>query len=158
MISMKPWIKLLISLAVPLAVGGVAGLFTQPEIESWYRTIQKPSWQPPNWLFAPVWTTLYLMMGVALYLVWRSAAPAKRLPIILWIVQLVLNFFWSAIFFKHHQIGWALVDILLLWVFILLTIFSFARISRPAAWLLVPYISWVSFAAILNFAIYQLNH
>ncbi len=156
---MKNWIKLVISIALPLAVGGVAGFFTQPEIEGWYRTIQKPLWQPPAWLFAPVWTTLYVMMGIALYLIWKSTAPQqqKRTAIILWAVQLLLNFFWSAIFFKHHKIGLALIDIVALWLAILLTIFAFARINRVAAWLLVPYISWVSFAGILNFTIYRLN-
>ena len=149
--------KLVPSLALPLAVGGVAGLFTQPEITGWYKTIQKPSWQPPNWLFGPVWTTLYLMMGFALYLVRKTNASQKRRAITLWFIQLVLNFLWSFIFFNQHQIGWALVDIAALWLFILLTIFAFARINKVAAWLLVPYIAWVSFAGILNFTIYQLN-
>ena len=156
---MKNWIKLLISIAVPVAVGGVAGLFTRPEIDGWYQTLQKPSWQPPNWVFGPVWTTLYIMMGIALYLVWKSnaAATQKRTAITLWIVQLVFNFFWSFIFFRQHQLDWALGEIIVLWFFILLTIFSFARISKLAAWLLVPYISWVSFASILTYTIYELN-
>lgn len=156
---MKNGIKLVISLLLPLAVGGVAGLFTQPEIATWYETIQKPAWQPPNWLFGPVWTVLYVMMGTALYLVWKMDAPSpqKRTAVTLWAVQLGLNFFWSFIFFKHHQIGLALVDIVALWIGILLTILVFARIKRTAAWLLVPYIGWVSFAGILNVAIYRLN-
>ena len=156
---MKNWIKLVISIAVPVAVGGVAGLFTRPEIDGWYQTLQKPSWQPPNWVFGPVWTTLYIMMGIALYLVWKSNAEAtlKRTAITLWIVQLVFNFFWSFIFFRQHQLDWALGEIIVLWFFILLTIFSFARISKLAAWLLVPYISWVSFASILTYTIYELN-
>lgn len=156
---MKNWIKLVISIAVPVAVGGVAGLFTRPEINGWYQTLQKPSWQPPNWVFGPVWTTLYILMGIAFYLVWKSKAAAtpKRTAITLWIVQLVFNFFWSFIFFRQHQLDWALGEIIVLWFFILLTIFSFARISKLAAWLLVPYISWVSFASILTYTIYQLN-
>jgi translocator protein len=156
---MKNWMKLVISIAIPLAVGGIAGLFTQPEIDKWYQTIEKPEWQPPNWVFGPVWTLLYIMMGIAMYLVWRSNGPVhkKRPAIILWIIQLVLNFFWSFIFFRQHQLGWALVEIVVLWFFILLTIFAFARISKLAAWLLVPYISWVSFASILTYTIYQLN-
>lgn len=156
---MKNWVKFLVSLALPLVVGGVAGLFTQPEIDGWYKTIQKPSWQPPNGLFGPVWTTLYVMMGIAFYLCWRSGAPQarKRPAMVLWSAQLLLNFVWSFIFFNQHQIGWALVDIGALWLFILLTIFAFARISKAAAWLLVPYIGWVSFAGILNFTIYRLN-
>lgn len=151
--------KLLVSIALPVAVGAIAGLFTRPEIDGWYQTIEKPSWQPPNWVFGPVWTTLYILMGIAMYLVWRSDAPAKqkRAAVVLWIVQLVFNFFWSFIFFRQHQIDWALGEIIVLWFFILLTIFSFARINKLAAWLMVPYISWVSFATILTYTIYQLN-
>lgn len=155
---MKNWTKLVISLLLPLAVGAVAGFFTQPEIAGWFKTIRKPAWQPPNWLFAPVWTTLYILMGIALYLVWKRKTLGKERAIALWSLQLLLNFFWSFIFFKQHQIGLALADIFLLWLLILLTIFAFARINKTAAWLMAPYISWVSFASILNFSIYQLNH
>ena len=156
---MKNWTKLVISIAIPVAVGSVAGLFTRPEIDRWYITINKPEWQPPNWLFGPVWTTLYIMMGIAFYLIWSSnASPIKkRTAVILWTVQLVFNFFWSYIFFRLHKIDLALAEIILLWLFILLTIFSFVRINKTAAWLLVPYISWVSFATLLTYAIYQLN-
>jgi translocator protein len=151
--------KLLISIAIPVTVGLIGGSFSRPEIDGWYQSIEKPSWQPPNWVFGPVWTTLYILMGIALYLIWKSNAPEnrKRTAITLWSIQLVLNFFWSYIFFSLHELGWALAEIIVLWVFILLTIFAFARISRLAAWLLVPYISWVSFASILTYTIYQLN-
>jgi tryptophan-rich sensory protein len=157
---MKDWIKLVISIAIPLAAGAVSGFFTTPEIATWYQTIRKPEWQPPNWLFGPVWTTLYVMMGIAFYLIWKSDADPtkKRLAIILWSIQLVLNFFWSFVFFKQHQIDWALGEIAVLWLFILLTILAFTRISKAAAWLLVPYISWVSFASILTYTIYRLNN
>lgn len=156
---MKNWIKLVISIAIPVGVGMFGSLFTRPEIDGWYQTIEKPGWQPPNWVFGPVWTTLYIMMGIAFYLVWKSSATVgkKRPAMVLWGVQLVLNFFWSFIFFRLHQIGWALAEIIVLWLAILLTIFAFARISRVAAWLMVPYISWVSFAGLLTYAIYQLN-
>lgn len=149
----------MISLMLPLAVGGIAGFVTRPEIGGWYQTIQKPMWQPPNWLFGPVWTTLYLMMGIAFFLVWKAdvSKEAKKQALTLWGLQLLFNFLWSFIFFNRHQIGLALADIIVLWLFILLTIFSFARISQAAAWLLVPYISWVSFAGLLNLAIYTLN-
>lgn len=159
-LHMNKWIKLIVSIAVPVAVGVTSSLFTTPEINGWYKTINKPSWQPPNWLFGPVWTTLYIMMGIALYLIWNSnhiPARKKRHAIIVWVVQLILNFFWSFIFFNQHQFGWALAEIILLWIFILLTIFAFAKISKAAAWLLVPYISWVSFATILTYTIYELN-
>lgn len=156
---MKNWMKLVISIALPLAVGGIAGLFTNTEIDGWYQTINKPSWQPPSWVFGPVWTLLYLLMGIAFYIIWKSGAPArqKRIAIILWIIQLVFNFFWSFIFFKQHQIDWALGEIVVLWFFILLTIIYFGRISKLAAWLMVPYISWVTFATLLTLTIYQLN-
>lgn len=146
-------------MAIPLIVGGVSGLFTATGVESWYQTINKPSWNPPNWVFAPVWTTLYIMMGVALFLVWKSDSSEilKRTAITLFTIQLFLNFFWSFIFFGQQEIGWALVEIIAMWLFILLTIFAFANVSKLAAWLLVPYISWVSFATILNYTIWKLN-
>lgn len=157
--GMNNSLKLILSILLPLAIGALSGFFTVTGVGSWYQTIQKPSWNPPNWIFGPVWTSLYILMGIALYLVWKSdAAPAlKRMAILLFSVQLVLNFFWSLIFFNQHAIGWALVEIIILWLAILVTIFVFARISNAAAWLLVPYISWVSFASILTYTIWKLN-
>jgi tryptophan-rich sensory protein len=151
--------KLIIAIAIPLLIGLSGGAFTAAEIPYWYAGLIKPSWNPPNWLFGPVWTTLYVLMGIALYLVWKSEAvqAVKQTAFILFAVQLTLNFFWSIIFFNQHQIGWAMAEIIVLWVFILLTIFSFSKINNTAAWLLVPYISWVSFAAILNYTIWSLN-
>jgi len=156
---MKPWAKLLLSIVIPLAVGILSGLFTASGVNGWYRTIQKPSWNPPNAVFAPVWTTLYILMGIALYLVWNDKASeeTKRPVITFWVGQLVLNALWSFLFFSQHAIGLALVEIIVLWFAILITIFLFARIRKAAAWLLVPYISWVSFASLLNFALWQLN-
>lgn len=156
---MKNGIKFLASLALPLAVGAVGGLLTRPEIAGWYRSIQKPSWQPPAGVFGPVWTTLYLLMGLAFYRVWQSPASPqqKKQAAVLWIVQLALNLCWSVLFFNRHQIGWALVEILVLWLAIVLTVFSFARVSKTAAWLMVPYAGWVSFAVLLNWALYRLN-
>lgn len=156
---MRNIFKLIIAVTVPVAVGAASGFFTVTGADSWYKTIQKPSWNPPNWIFGPVWTTLYVMMGIGLFLVWKTdtGRKLKRAAVLLFSVQLVLNFFWSFIFFNQQQIGWALVEIILLWVFILLTIFSFSKVSRPAAWLMVPYISWVSFATILNYTIWRLN-
>ncbi|MDZ4807048.1 MAG: TspO/MBR family protein [Bacteroidota bacterium] len=156
---MSNTLKLIIAIIIPVAVGAVSGFFTSSEIPGWYQTINKPTWNPPSWLFGPVWTTLYILMGIALFLVWKSDASqsVKKTAIILFAAQLVLNFFWSFIFFNQHQIGWAVVEIITMWVFILLTIFAFAPISKIAAWLLVPYISWVSFATILNYTIWKLN-
>lgn len=151
--------KLIISIALPVAVGATSGFFTATGVDSWYQTINKPSWNPPGWIFGPVWTTLYVMMGIALFLVWKSNTneALKKTAITLFAVQMVLNFFWSFVFFKQEQPGWALVEIIVLWVAILLTIFAFAKVNKTAAWLLVPYISWVSFASILNYTIWQLN-
>lgn len=151
--------KLFISILIPLLVGGISGFFTASGVEGWYAAANKPWFNPPNWIFAPVWTTLYILMGIAFYLVWKSDAayPVKQTAIVLFTVQLTLNFFWSLIFFKLQQPGWAFVEVLALWLTILLTIFAFGKISSAAAWLMVPYISWVSFASVLNYAIWKLN-
>lgn len=152
-------IKLIIAIALPLAVGATSGFFTATGVGTWYTTIQKPSWNPPGWVFGPVWTTLYVLMGISLYLVWKAdiGAPAKNLALGLFLAQLVLNFFWSFIFFYMEQPGWAFVEIVAMWALIVATIFAFARVNNMAAWLLVPYVSWVSFAGILNYAIWKLN-
>lgn len=151
--------KLIISILIPLLVGITAGFFTTEGVNGWYAAAAKPSFNPPNWIFAPVWTTLYILMGIALYLVWKPAADKtlKQTAITLFVVQLILNFFWSFIFFSLQQTGWALVEIMVMWMAILLTIFWFAKISKKAAWLLVPYVCWVSFATVLNFYIWKLN-
>jgi tryptophan-rich sensory protein len=155
---MNNTVKLILSIALPVAVGAISGFFTATGTGSWYQSIQKPSWNPPNWIFGPVWTTLYVLMGIALYLVWRSPDSARRRTA-LWLfgIQLTLNFFWSFIFFNRQQIGGALIEIIILWIFILLTIFAFAKLNKTAAWLLVPYISWVSFATLLTYTIWALN-
>lgn len=152
-------LKLIISIAVCLAVGGVSGYLTAAEIPAWYSTLNKPSFNPPNWIFAPVWTTLYVLMGIALWMVWKSnvADVIKNKAIFFFSVQLIFNFFWSVIFFHYHQPALAFAEILLMWLFILLTIISFHAISRPALYLMIPYLCWVSFAAVLNFAIWRLN-
>lgn len=156
---MSSIIKLIIAVAIPLVVGGISGYFTVTGVESWYLTLQKPSWNPPNWIFGPVWTTLYVMMGIALFLVWKedTSSELKAIAVILFAVQLLLNFFWSFIFFKLEQPGWAFVEILVLWLMLLACIFAFGQVNKTAAWLLVPYISWVSFATILNGTIWKLN-
>jgi len=152
-------VKLIIAIIIPVAVGAISGFFTATGVESWYQTITKPSWNPPNWIFAPVWTTLYILMGIALYLVWKAEGNAslKKTAILLFAQQLLLNFCWSFIFFYEQAIGWALAEIIVMWLFILLSIFAFAKVNTTAAWLLVPYISWVSFATILNYTIWHLN-
>ena len=149
--------KYVFAIAICLAVGISSSFFTIADVKTWFVTINKPSWNPPSYLFAPVWTTLYVLMGIAWGIIWNSNTIEKPRAMQLFIIQLALNFFWSIIFFGIHNISLALFDIIALWVMILLTIFIFGRINKNAAWLLVPYISWVSFATLLNFAIWQLN-
>ncbi len=151
-------IKLVTAISLTVILGAVGGLVTSPEIPTWYAGLTKPSFNPPNWLFGPVWTTLYVLMGISCYLVWKhSASPDRNRALFVFVVQFALNFCWSFIFFGMHETGWALVEMMVLWVAILITIFSFAKFSKTAAWLLVPYISWVSFAMLLNGAIWRLN-
>lgn len=156
---MNTYLKLFISIVLCLAIGGVSGYFTSSEIQTWYVTLNKPSFNPPNWIFAPVWTTLYFLMGISLWLVWKSnAKPSiKNKAIFFFVIQLILNFFWSIIFFSLHQLGFALAEIILMWIFILISIMAFYPISKIAAYLLIPYLCWVSFASVLNFAIWKLN-
>ena len=151
--------KLFISILIPLLVGGIATFFTTSGVNGWYAMANKPSFNPPNWLFAPVWTALYIMMGIALFLVWKSEGhkAIKQTAFILFAVQLLLNFLWSFIFFYAKQPGWAFVDIMAMWIAILLTIIWFTKISITASWLLVPYIFWVTFASLLNFYIWRHN-
>src|SRR4051812_3572574 len=150
--------KLFYSLLITLGIGTVAGLATASSISSWYAYLLKPSFNPPNWLFGPVWTLLYILMGISLYLVWKQSPSRHRYNAMsVFFIQLFFNFCWSFIFFYFHDIGLALFDIILLWVFILLTIVFFAKHHKTAAALLIPYLAWVSFATILNAAIYQVN-
>ena len=150
--------KLLYSLVITVGVGAIAGFATASNIGGWYATLSKPWFNPPNWIFGPVWTLLYILMGIALFLIW-SQPPSLYRSNSLWLffIQLLLNFLWSFLFFYFHRIGLAFVDIVALWIFIILTIFSFSKLSKKAAWLMVPYVCWVSFATILNGAIYHLN-
>ncbi len=151
--------KLVLSILIPVLVGAFSGYFTSSGVNGWYAIASKPWFNPPNWIFAPVWSMLYVLMGIAFFFLWKSGAPKdiKQTAIILFAVQLVLNFFWSIIFFKMQQPGWAFAEIILMWVMILLTILWFGKINSAAAWLLVPYISWVSFASVLNYSIWRLN-
>jgi translocator protein len=141
------------------AIGIVSGLLSQTEMKTWFITINKPSWNPPAYLFGPVWTILYFLMGIAMWLIWKSdkIESKKTNALLLFALQLFLNFWWSILFFKFHLPGLAFVDIILMVIIIIITIFRFAPISRLAAWLLVPYISWVCFASILNYTIWILN-
>lgn len=150
--------KLIISIVATVGIGSLGAIFTIAEIPNWYAGLNKPSFNPPNWLFGPVWTSLYTMMGIAFYLIWKQlATDTRKKAIQIFIIQFVLNFFWSIIFFSLHSIGAALIEIIVMWIFILLTIIQFSKLSKPAAWLLVPYIAWVSFATLLTASIWKLN-
>jgi len=151
--------KLILSVAICLGAGAIGSLFTSSSIPTWYTTIEKPFFNPPNWIFGPVWTLLFIMMGVALFLVWNKGWQNKKVKIAMLIfgIQFLLNILWSIIFFGFLSPFYAFVEIIFLWLAILATIIYFYQISRPASWLLVPYILWVSFASVLNFFIWRLN-
>lgn len=156
---MSNTIKLMVAVAVPLAIGGLSGLATAKGVETWYPTLAKPSFNPPAWVFGPAWTLLYILMGVALFLVWRQGlnTPGVRVALIAFAVQLVLNALWSIIFFGMQSPGWAFVEIILLWLAIVVTLWTFWRVVPAAGWLLAPYLAWVSFATVLNGSIWILN-
>jgi translocator protein len=125
----------------------------------WYATLTKPALSPPNWIFGPVWMTLYALMGIAVFLVWAKGGDRKDVHVALLVfgIQLILNALWSIIFFGLHSPGWAFADIVILWFAIVWTMTLFYKISKPATWLLVPYILWVSFANYLNYSLWILN-
>jgi benzodiazapine receptor len=151
--------KLIISLLVCLAAGFIGSLATMKSIPTWFAGLNKPSFSPPNYLFGPVWTALYIMMAVAAFLVWRrgfETGPVK-IALIVFGVQLILNILWSVLFFGMRMPGLAFAEIVLLWISILTAIILFGKASPAAAWLLAPYILWVSFAAVLNYSLWRLN-
>jgi len=145
--------RLILSIGLCLGAGVLGSFFTTSSIPTWYTSLNKPFFSPPNWVFGPVWTILYIMMGASLYLVWIKA----KVPAVFW-VQLVLNALWSIIFFGMRNPALAFVDIIALWIAIFLTIKYFYKINKLAGQLLLPYLLWVSFASVLNFFIWQLNH
>ena len=136
---------------------GLGSLFTMVSVGSWYAGLAKPSWNPPGWVFGPVWTVLYALMAVAGWLVWRRGGSENWLALRWFAVQLALNVGWSAVFFGLQMPGLAVLEIVLLWLAIVATLMTSWRVSRPAGILLLPYLLWVSFAAALNFAIWRLN-
>lgn len=151
--------KLIIAVLICETVGIVSGFLSQGSMTTWFATLQKPSWNPPAYLFGPIWTVLYLLMGISLWLVWKNGAPEakKTRAMSVFGVQLFFNFCWSILFFKFQSPALGLIDILLLGLTILVTISYFARISRLAAWLLVPYVLWVYFATVLNYTLWTNN-
>ncbi|MBL8030218.1 MAG: tryptophan-rich sensory protein [Candidatus Doudnabacteria bacterium] len=152
-------LKLFASVIVSQAAGLIGAVFTRNSVTTWYANLNKPSFAPPNWLFGPVWTLLYLLMGIAVFLVWKQGlkTPYVKVALVVFVFQLVLNTLWSIIFFNLRSPGVAFIEIIALWLSIAVNIYLFAKVSETAAWLLVPYILWVSFAGLLNYYIYALN-
>jgi len=157
--KLSNFLKLVIAIVVAELAGVIGSVFTVASIPTWYATLQKPSLSPPSWIFGPAWTTLYALMGIAAFLIWKSGWEKKEIKKALGVfgIQLFLNAIWSIIFFGLHNPFWAFVEIIILWLAILWTITAFYKISRPTAYLLLPYILWVSFAAYLNYSIWMLN-
>jgi len=156
--QLNTFFKLAVSLALPLAVGAVAGLFTAKAVPEWYATLNRPSFNPPNWLFGPVWTALYILLGISLFLIWRlDSGKERKLAILAFLFQLVLNFGWSFLFFYFKMIGFALVEIVTLWFAIVSMLYLFYKIKPMAAYINIPYFLWVTFAGILNSSYYFLN-
>ncbi len=152
---MRDWLALAGFVVLCLAVGALGGWATAQSVAEWYPTLNKPTWTPPPWVFAPVWTMLYILMGLAAWLVWRKGNA--RTAMVLFGVQLLLNLAWSFLFFGARSPGLGLVDIVVLWLAIAAMIFAYFSKSRPAALMMLPYLAWVSFATALNVAIYALN-
>jgi len=160
-VAVRPWFcgwaGLALSVLACLAVGGLGGLFTASSVSTWYPGLSKPSWTPPSGVFAPVWTTLYVTMGVALWLAWRARPESAGACSALFAVQLVLNLAWSVVFFGLRQPGWAVAEIVVLWCAIAATAWRLWLCTPIAGLLMVPYLAWVTFATALTAAIWRMN-
>jgi len=155
---MRPIVSLVLCVVVCFAAAGLGGWATSTSVGTWYQTLRRPTWNPPDWLFGPVWTLLYLAMAVALWLVLQRVPwPQCRAAVGLFALQLALNVAWSALFFGLRRPDLAAAEVLLLWVAIAATMVAFARLAPAAGWLLLPYLAWVSFASALNIAVWRLN-
>jgi len=154
----KP-VAFLINIVITLGIGALGGLATSESVKTWYPTLNKPSFNPPNWLFAPVWTSLYILIGIAAYLVWIKRDKIVHFPRVLaiYFIQLILNLCWSFIFFSLHEIGFALFEIIILLIVIVVNAIAFFKIDKWAGYLFIPYILWVSFASFLTYSIFMLN-
>jgi tryptophan-rich sensory protein len=151
-------LKLVASIILCQLAGLLGSLFTTSAIPTWYVTLNKPSFTPPNWIFSPVWISLFILMGISLFFVWREQGhPKLKIALVFFFIQLILNILWSAAFFGIRSPLLGLIDIVLLWVAILLTIQNFVKVSKFAGLILLPYFLWVSFATLLNFSLWFLN-
>ena len=153
------FLPFIICIIIPLAIGAIGGFFTMESVKTWYTTLNKPSFNPPNGVFGPVWSTLYVLMGISSYLVWkeRKSFTGYHWAVGLYFLQLLLNLMWSFLFFNQHQIGFALVEIIILLITIIATAIVFYRVNKAAGLLFIPYILWVSFASYLTYSIFMLN-
>jgi benzodiazapine receptor len=158
-VKTKDVVALVISILICQCAGFIGSLFTRPSIPTWYATLAKPPFTPPNWIFSPVWIALFLLMGISLFLIWRRGLAERKVRVALGCfgAQLIFNIVWSALFFGLRSPLAGFIDIAVLWGAIALTIFYFLKISKMAGVLLLPYIVWISFAAVLNFFIWRLN-
>ena len=157
---MSKYLKIIYCVAICLAVGYLSSNVTQSSIKTWYPTIEKPIFNPPNWVFAPVWIMLFIMMGIAAGMVWNKLESNKELVkkgLLFFTVQLLLNALWSYLFFGLNNILLALIEIILLWLIIYETYYIFKQVDKKAGYLLIPYLAWVGFATILTGTIYWLN-
>jgi tryptophan-rich sensory protein len=152
------FLKLVASVILCQLAGFLGSLFTTPAIPTWYATLKKPFFTPPNWIFSPVWISLFILMGISLFFVWRRADhPKSKIAFIFFLVQLILNILWSIVFFGLRAPLLGFIDIVFLWMAILVTILNFLKVSKFAGVLLLPYLVWVSFATLLNFSLWILN-
>jgi benzodiazapine receptor len=157
-VKIKDILKLAISIVLCQLTGFLGSLFTAPAIPTWYKTLKKPFFSPPNWIFSPVWISLFILMGISLFMVWRRQGhPQVKTASIFFFVQLILNILWSVGFFGLRSPLLGFIEIILLWIAILLTIQNFLKVSKMAGLLLLPYLVWISFAVLLNFSLWVLN-
>ncbi len=156
--DISKFFKLSVSLLLPIGLGSIAGIFTTKEIVGWYASLDKPSFNPPSYLFGPVWTALYILMGVSMFLIWnRPKTELRQKAMTIFRIQLFFNFWWSILFFSFHTAFLAVVDILIMWFLIIYMISIFKKIKPVAAYLQIPYFLWVTFATVLNICIWYLN-
>lgn len=155
----KKIVRLIICILIPIAIGTIAGLITRDEMENggWFDSLIKPSFNPPNAVFGPVWTTLYTLMGISLYLIWNVNDNNREKALLIFGLQLFFNFWWSILFFHFHLLLASVIDILVLWISIIWMIVAFKRIKPAAGYLQLPYLIWVCFASVLDISIWLLN-
>lgn len=156
---MKNFLKIIVSLLICFTAAALGNVFTISSIPTWYAGLNKPPFNPPNYLFGPVWTILYILMAISLFLVWKKGLKDKKIKdaIKIFAIQLILNAIWSPVFFGARNLFLAFIIIVVMWIFILKTIRAFAKIDKISSYLLYPYLAWVSFASILNFSVWFLN-